>query len=234
MLTTTRRFRLFELSCLIALLSAPSVADAADPSTPTGPKSGELAPVLVFTDILGVESGSVAYPEHIQIVSFATQETSEHLMAWMSGLTKKIATSYPNLSLVYFSFADLAEVPAFLRPIARPILESMIGSEIEPMQQRFKAKAAAPGLPAPKAPEFHLIADWDGSFLEQFGYGVLQGYHCWVIHKGRVMGHFTPKTPNKDEAFVALFGELQAGREDERKVASPRPSSEPTDYRGTR
>jgi len=226
--TSTRRFRFFGLSCLLVFLGAASAASAGEVPTSPGPKNGQVAPVLVFTDILGVESGSVAYPEHIQIVSFATQDTSEDLMGWMSGLTKKIAKSYPNMSLVYFSFADLTEVPALLRPIARPILENMIGSEIEPMRQRFKAKPAAAGLPAPKAPEFHLIPDWDGAFLEQFGYQTLEGYHCWVIHKGRVKGHFTAATPNKDEAFVALFGELQSGGETERKAAVPLKLAEPT------
>ena len=192
-------------------------------------EKGDRLPELTFTDILGTKAGAVDYPEHIQIVSFATQESSEELMGWMSGLTKQVSSAYPNASLVYFSFANLTEVPAFLRPIARPILENMIGSEIEPLRKRFVAKPTTDGLPAPKPPEFHLVPDWDGSFLEKFGYEELEGYHCYVAYKGKILGHFTADTANKDEAFLGVFTKLHKDIESAKAVASPLPSKAPTD-----
>ena len=190
---------------------------------------GDRLPELTFTDILGVDSGAKQYPDHIQIVSFATQKSSEHLMEWMSGLTKRVSATYPKAALVYFSFADLTEVPAFFRPIARPILENMIGSEIEPLRQRFVAEPSSQGLPAPRPPEFHLVPDWDGSYLEKFGYEELEGYHCYVAYKGKILGHFMPDTPNKDEDFIGLFAKLQKDIESANAVASPLPAKTPTD-----
>ncbi len=215
--------------CIIGIsLACLSLALPAS-AKPSVTEQGERLPELSFTDILGAESGTGNYPDHIQIVSFSTKDSSEELMAWMSRMTKQVSAKYPSTALVKFSFADLTEVPGFLRPIARPILKNLIGSKIEPMQDRFTIEPAGDGLTAAKPPEFHLIPDWDGSFLRKFGHTELRDYHLYVAYKGIIFGHFTPDTPNKNEAFLGVFETIQDGIETAKAVASPSPGQLPTD-----
>ena len=93
--------------------------------------------------------------------------------------------------------------------------------------EKFKSTPNTAGGVPPATPEFHLIPDWDGEFLASFGVEEIDGYYLWVVHHGKILGSFSHKSQQQDEAYLAVFDAIAKAKLE--ATSSKKDTAAPTD-----
>ena len=191
---------LLRLSLLSFVLISSTYAHAA-----TTLDVGASVPDLVFEDIDGVEASSARYDGRIQVITFADRESSEKLMAWMLEAGPEVLARHPSIQIAYLGFADLQSVPSLFAHFVTPALRSINTRSEEAMLQAYRSRGVELN---PQAISYHLTADWDGAYLDQFGLGNAESFHCFVVKDGTIVAHFDDQVQDVAKRYIGLIDRL--------------------------
>ena len=176
---------------------------------------GAPTPNLVFEDIDGVESSSAHYDGRIQVVTFADRESSEDLMTWMLKAGPEVLARHPSIQIAYLGFADLQAVPSMFEHFVTPALRSVNSRSEEAMTQAYRNRGIELN---PEAISYHLTADWDGAYLDQFGLGDAQSFHCFVVQDGTIVAHFDNQVEDVAKRYISLMDKLMSEKHEKARV----------------
>ena len=196
------------------ILTLASAAASAGERVPL--QQGDAAPTVAFVDITGETTGTDAYRDWVQVLSFADREASEALKAWMRPAQLAATRAHPELRVVYITFADLTAVPRFLRGMVRPVLEKMFENSNEDLAAAYREAGVEPD---PDKVALIFAPDWDGAHLATFGLGDAKTYYAWIVSDGRVVEALDASTPDLAGRYAAAFDAIAA------KAAVVRPAA---------
>ena len=170
-------------------------------------KKGDPAPTVSFVDITGEATGTDAYRDWVQVLTFADRESSEELKVWMRPAQLAATRAHPELRVAYITFADVSAIPRLLRRIVRPVLAKTFENSNEDLEQAYREIGVEPD---PDKVDMIFAPDWDGAHLEKFGLEDAKAYHCWIVVDGRIVEALDASTPDLGSRYVAAFDAIAA------------------------
>lgn len=170
-------------------------------------QKGDTAPAVSFVDITGEATGTDAYRDWVQVLTFADRESSEELKLWLRPAQLAATGAHPELRVAYITFADVSAIPRLLRRIVRPILAKTFENSNEDLEEAYREIGVEPD---PEKVDMIFAPDWDGAHLEKFGLEDAKAYHCWIVVDGRVVEALDASTPDLEGRYVAAFDAIAA------------------------
>lgn len=190
-------------------------------------QKGAPAPALSFVDITGETTGTDAYRDWVQVLTFADRESSEALKVWMRPAQLAATRAHPELRVVYITFADVSAIPRLLRRVVRPVLAKDFENSKEDLEEAYREMGIEPD---PEKVEMIFAPDWDGAHLATFGLEDAKAYHCWIVVDGRIVEALDASVPDLEGRYVAAFDAIAA----EPAAVVPSPASTSIGVSGTR
>ena len=164
-----------------------------------GLDEGGRLPAFQFDDIHGRIVDTSQYSDWIQVYCFADRNSSSELLDWMSEAGIEAMTQYPDERFAYLGFADVTMVPDVFRHLAVTAttqMEQVATAELE-------ASFAERGLVLdPNQTAFHLVADWDGVWLETFQIENAEVFRCWTVYQGHVVSSYQGNMPDLTQRYL--------------------------------
>ena len=170
-------------------------------------QKGAPAPVVSFVDITGEATGTDAYRDWVQVLTFADRESSEELKVWMRPAQLAATRAHPELRVAYITFADVSAIPRLLRRVVRPILAKTFENSNEDLEQAYREMGIEPD---PAKVDMIFAPDWDGAHLATFGLEDAKAYHCWIVVDGRIVEVLDASMSDLEGRYVAAFDAIAA------------------------
>ena len=166
---------------------------------------GDHIPDVVFKDLTGNTSSIAKLGNKIQVVSFANRESGLKLRGWLRSAGLQVARDFPELDVVHLGFADVSRIPKLLRKAIKPLLRTIHDVSRTELESAYGTSDV-----------LYLTPDWDGRYLEQFGFKDAEYYTCWIVQDGVIVEEFNQNTPESAKRFLSLFGKLAEQKSDPR------------------
>lgn len=166
---------------------------------------GDSAPELQLKDIEGYSFSTREYQDTVRIYTFADRNSSGRLMEWLTDANIRIKRSRPSAKLTYVNFADVSIVPRMMRNVVQPVLRTINSRSLHQLQQVYDEAGITEGR---EDIVFHLIPDWRGDYLKQFGIADASRYCMWIEHGGKIAATLHEPVDDVAERFIACVSKL--------------------------
>jgi len=167
---------------------------------------GQEAPRLQFEDIQGRKAATGDYPGWTVVYTFADRGSNASLTEWIYEAGKEIARRDPGRKIAYINFADVHAVPKFVRVVVNPMLRRIDDKTRRETEASYR-QGGMENISGRFA--FHLVPDWDGTYLEAFGIPDAADYRIWIVDRGRVVAALDEAQKDVENRFLDAFDRLR-------------------------
>lgn len=175
----------------------PVEASQTHPLTVGDPVSG-----FRFEDIQGQQAATQDYPGWTIIYTFADRKSNKILMEWIVGAGETVAKNHPDRKMAYINFADTKSVPRIFRSIAESMLKNIHVKTLHRIRESYRRAGITDSS---ERLAFHVVPDWNGTFLESFGIQDASTYWIWMVEDGQVLTALSGADPNVKQKFIRSF-----------------------------
>ena len=162
--------------------------------------TGDCAPRLKLKDINGHIFHTDDYRDTVRIFSFADRSSSGRLMDWLTDANIRIKKALPGAKLTYINFADVSIVPRMMRGVVHPVLRTINARSLQQLQRVYDEAGIDAG--GRQDIVFHLVPDWSGKYLRQFGIADAANYCLWIDRGGEIAAALHEPADKIAEQFV--------------------------------
>lgn len=170
----------------------------------SGWRVGTAYPNTHHRDMYERDFDSQSYgADHVLVYSAASRYNFQSMTRLVSHAQKHIMQTYPELKVVFVSYADLRIVPHGLRQQALSILKGIDANAIARYMENYTGNLLAA--------ELYCIPMWTAAELRQYGYADANWtYHVTIVADGMVRAHLQSSTRDAEAAYVRAIDGIVA------------------------
>ena len=190
----------FHLIHFLLLLLVPVEASQTSPL-----EVGDTIKGFRFNDIQGKKASTGDYPGWTVIYTFADRKNNKDLMAWMTDAGETVAQKNPKRRIVYINFADTKTVPRLFRYVAKSMLKNIDEKTVARIRESYQRAGI---IDISEKLAFHVVPDWNGTYLETFGLSDASTYRIWIVLEERVHAVLDGSDPDVKQRFIRILDDL--------------------------